>query len=119
MNGSGFLKAGIVFGAPATREPSRPRFFSRARPRPRPQPTLAPAGSCAFGCVPCRWPNEAATGSPSVGLILGGERPTIAGHSSARLRDYAEDICRSGLPGLRELHDRALRAQLDGYVSRI
>ena len=55
----------------------------------------------------------------SLGMILRGERPTIVGHSSARLQDYAEDICRSGLPGLRDLHDRALRAQLDGYLNRI
>jgi len=35
------------------------------------------------------------------------------------LERYAEEICNSGFPGLRGLSERALRAQLDGYLERI
>jgi hypothetical protein len=57
----------------------------------------------------------------SLGALLrgGAKRPRISGQSSLRLRDYAVEICASGFPGLRALGDRALRAQLDGYVNRI
>jgi hypothetical protein len=35
------------------------------------------------------------------------------------LADYAREIVTSGFPGLRHLTGRALRAQLDGYITRI
>jgi len=55
----------------------------------------------------------------SLGHLLGGDRPPIEGSTSVGLEIYASEICRSGLPGLRTLSGRALRAQLDGYLERI
>lgn len=55
----------------------------------------------------------------SVSHLLGGDRPPLDGSTSVGLATYASEICRSGLPGLRGLTGRALRAQLDGYLERI
>jgi predicted AAA+ superfamily ATPase len=59
--------------------------------------------------------------APSVSLraLLTGTKPTVAGHTEHRLEDYAKEIVTSGFPGLRGLGERALRAQLDGYLTRI
>lgn len=64
---------------------------------------------------------ERGIGSPTVSLrrLLGGGRPLLEGSTSVELETYASEICRSGLPGVRGLTDRALRAQLDGYLDRI
>ena len=55
----------------------------------------------------------------SLAELLSGTRPAIAGRTSWRLDDYVSEVVRSGLPGLRRLSGRALRAQLDGYLLRI
>ena len=55
----------------------------------------------------------------SLAALLGGGRPAIEGTSSIALRDYVEEIVRSGFPGLRTLSGRALRTQLEGYLTRI
>ena len=59
--------------------------------------------------------------SPGVSLkdLLEGTRPEVTGRTSVRLDDYVDEIVRSGFPGMRAYHGRALRAQLDGYVDRI
>lgn len=59
--------------------------------------------------------------APSVSLaaLLAGGRPGIAGTSGVSLRDYVDEIVQSGFPGLRRLSGRALRTQLDGYLTRI
>jgi predicted AAA+ superfamily ATPase len=59
--------------------------------------------------------------APTVSLreLLRGGREAVAGRTSMRLQDYVEEILRSGLPGLRGLSGRALRAQLDGYLDRV
>jgi predicted AAA+ superfamily ATPase len=58
---------------------------------------------------------------PTVSLrrLLEGTRPAIDGFSTLQLEDYAREIVASGFPGIRELGDRARRAQLDGYLRRI
>jgi uncharacterized protein len=50
-------------------------------------------------------------------LLTGGGG--VAGRTPLSLPDYTDEIVRSGFPGLRHLRGRALRAQLDGYVSLI
>lgn len=55
----------------------------------------------------------------SIRDLLLGARPDVAGRTEVRLVDYVDEIVRSGLPGLRRYRGRALRAQLDGYLSRI
>jgi predicted AAA+ superfamily ATPase len=57
--------------------------------------------------------------SVSVTELLRGERPAIAGQSGLTLEDYADQILRSGFPGLRGMPERAVRAQLDAYLGRI
>lgn len=64
---------------------------------------------------------ERGIAEPSVSLreLLTGRRPALSCSTTVGLATYAEEICRSGLPGLRPLTGRALRAQLDGYLERI
>ena len=58
---------------------------------------------------------------PTVRLadLLTGSKPPVSGTSTLSLIDYAREIISSGFPGMRELRDRALVAQLDGYLQRI
>ena len=58
---------------------------------------------------------------PSVSLadLLRGDRPSVDGTSPVSLPDYAEEIVKSGFPAVRTLSARNVRAQLDGYLSRI
>lgn len=64
---------------------------------------------------------ERRVGEPTVSLrgLLGGRRGPVEGSTPVTLDRYAEEICRSGYPGLRGLTERALRAQLDGYLDRV
>lgn len=65
---------------------------------------------------------ERAVAEPTVSVreLLSGARPPIAGETDVHLEQYVAEILRSGFPGLRALDDeRALRAQLDGYIERI
>jgi predicted AAA+ superfamily ATPase len=64
---------------------------------------------------------ERGVASPTVSLreLLSGSRPAISGRTSVRIADYVDEILASGLPGLRHLSGRALRAQLDSYLARI
>lgn len=58
---------------------------------------------------------------PSVSLrtLLSGAKPAVSGKTDVSLADYTREIVGSGFPGLRHLTGRPLRAQLDGYLSRI
>lgn len=64
---------------------------------------------------------ERGVGKPSVSLrgLLSGRGSPLKGATTIGLERYAEEICRSGFPGIRSLTDRALRAQLDGYLDRV
>jgi predicted AAA+ superfamily ATPase len=59
------------------------------------------------------------TPTVSLAALLAGGRPAVAGTSGAGLREYVEEILRSGFPGLRHLSGRPPRTQLDGYAARI
>ncbi|HXS46529.1 MAG TPA: ATP-binding protein [Solirubrobacterales bacterium] len=58
-------------------------------------------------------------GSVSLSELLEGRRPSLSGETDMALKDYTEEIVASGFPGLRDLSGRALRTQLDGYLTRI
>ena len=64
---------------------------------------------------------ERGVGVPTVSLaaLLDGSRPTLDGETDAGLDEYAYEIVASGFPGLRGIADRAVRAQLDGYIERV
>ncbi|HSW30212.1 MAG TPA: DUF4143 domain-containing protein [Longimicrobiales bacterium] len=55
----------------------------------------------------------------SLGRMLGAPGAPIRGETPIDLETYAEEIVRSGFPGMRALTGRALRTQLDGYIDRI
>ncbi|HET6381262.1 MAG TPA: DUF4143 domain-containing protein [candidate division Zixibacteria bacterium] len=64
---------------------------------------------------------ERGVGPPTVSLrtLLSGRRPAVEGQTGVSLDDYAREIVQSGLPGLRGLPSRAIRAQLDGYIDQV
>lgn len=64
---------------------------------------------------------ERGVADPAVSLadLLTGRRRDVSGTTTVGLDEYAEEICRSGLPAIRSLPPRLRRAQLDGYVDRI
>lgn len=59
--------------------------------------------------------------TPTVRLseLLTGRIRAVDGHTDIDVRDYAEEILRSGFPGIRTLPPRLRRAQLDGYLDLI
>jgi hypothetical protein len=65
--------------------------------------------------------SERGIAAPTVSLaeLLTGSRPPISGSTNVRLAEYTAEIVRSGFPGIRYLRGRALRAQLDGYITRV
>ena len=58
---------------------------------------------------------------PTVSLraLLNGESHEIGGTSDIDVPAYADEILRSGFPGIRDLPARARQLQLDSYVTRI
>lgn len=64
---------------------------------------------------------ERGVGTPTVSLagLLQGGRPPISGKTNVGLETYVDEMLASGLPGLRGLTGRPLRAALDGYIDRI
>lgn len=58
---------------------------------------------------------------PTVSLreLLAGDQPDVSGRSPVSLSTYAEEILRSGFPGIRVLPERARNVQLDSYIARI
>jgi uncharacterized protein len=55
----------------------------------------------------------------SLGDLLTGNRDPVGGVTNLTVRDYTDEIVRSGFPGLQRFSGRALRTQLDGYIDRI
>lgn len=51
------------------------------------------------------------------GLFAGNAR--VDGESALTLEDYVDEILASGFPGIRDLPERARRAQLDGYLANV
>jgi predicted AAA+ superfamily ATPase len=63
-----------------------------------------------------RWPGEATV---SLAELLTGGGQAVDGHTTRGLEDYADEIVRSGFPGIRGFEGRARRAEIDGYLHRI
>ncbi|MCL2423066.1 MAG: DUF4143 domain-containing protein [Micrococcales bacterium] len=60
-----------------------------------------------------------ATPTVSLGALLDGTLTQVEGSSPVGIDDYAAEILRSGLPGLRGRSWRATRRELDGYLANI
>lgn len=58
---------------------------------------------------------------PSVSFaeLLTGTRTPVDGQTQLGVREYAEEIVRSGLPGLRRLKPAARTVELDSYLTRV
>lgn len=65
--------------------------------------------------------SERGLAQPTVSLreLLQGRRPDVGGRSAIDVPAYADEILRSGFPGIRELPDRPRQIQLDSYIARI
>lgn len=63
---------------------------------------------------------ERGVAQPTVSLqdLLVGDRRPLKGVTIVSLADYTREIVASGFPGFRHLQGRALRTQLDSYLSR-
>lgn len=97
------------------------QFLLTGSAQPQEQPAHSGAGRIVTVRMRPMTLAERGVGVPSVSLaaLLGGARPEITGETNLTLDDYVEEILNSGFPGLRDLHGRALRASLDGYIDRI
>ena len=88
-------------------------------------PSTAPSHSGAGRIVTLRMRPmtlaERGIGEPTVSLsrLLRGDHARISGTTEVTLADYVREIVASGFPAIRKLPERALRRQLDGYLSRI
>jgi predicted AAA+ superfamily ATPase len=60
-----------------------------------------------------------ATPTVSLAELLRGERPELSGASSATAQDYAQEIVRGGLPGLRDVPARFRTLTWSGYLAEI
>lgn len=97
------------------------RFLLTGSALPRTPPTHSGAGRIVRIRMRPLSLAERGIDAPTVSLstLLTGTKPVIAGSTAIGLRDYTQEIVVSGFPGIRGLTDRALRAQLDGYIDRI
>ncbi|MGD8329526.1 MAG: DUF4143 domain-containing protein [Acidobacteriota bacterium] len=103
------------------RDPSPGQFLLTGSAAPTSPPTHTGAGRIVtLRMRPLTLPERGVTTpTVSLGVLLRGERPPLEGRSGMALADYATEIVASGFPGLRGRSERARRAQLDGYLSRI
>lgn len=62
---------------------------------------------------------QLATPTVSFECLMADEPAPIEGHSSVELTDYADEIVRSGFPGIRGRSGRQLNQALDGYIARV
>lgn len=102
-------------------DPRPGQFLLTGSSAPRNQPTHSGAGRIVTLRMRPMTLAERRVGSPTVSLsqLLSGERRPVSGETDVSLEAYADEIVASGFPGLRGLSGRALRAQLDGYLTRI
>jgi predicted AAA+ superfamily ATPase len=103
------------------RDPAPGRFLLTGSAAPIAAPTHSGAGRIVTLRMRPMSLAERGLGQPTVSLaaLLAGQLPAIGGDAEIELPEYAEEIVRSGFPGIRRQPPRARRAQLDGYLARI
>jgi uncharacterized protein len=95
-------------------------FLLTGSAAPDPLPTHSGAGRIvSLRMRPLSFIERVPGPTVSLGDLLTGSRPAIAGTSDLTLADYTEEILASGMPGIRRLSGRAQRLQLDGYLQRV
>lgn len=102
-------------------DPTPSRFLLTGSATPRDPGTHSGAGRIVRIQMRPLTLAERTTTRPSVSFasLLSGDKGAVTGSTQFSLQDYAKEICASGFPGLRNLPERAARAQLDGYLDRI
>jgi len=103
------------------RDSTPTRYLLAGSMAPTPAPTHSGAGRIVTLRMRPLALSERGLASPTVSLreLLSGSCPEISGATDVRLAEYTGEIIRSGFPGIRHLRGRALRAQLDGYLTRV
>jgi len=62
---------------------------------------------------------ELETPTVSFASLLSGAKPQVSGESDLTINDYAQEITRSGFPGIRAFSEQYQPLALDGYLDRI
>lgn len=109
------VRRAVDAGAPAG------SFLLTGSATPKDPPTHSGAGRIVRVRLRPMTLAERETDIPTVSLhdLLTGDRAAVTGRTQVRLDTYVDEILRSGLPGLRPLEGRLLRAQIDGYLTGI
>lgn len=109
------IRRAVDNGAPAG------RFLLTGSAAPQNTPTHSGAGRIVSVRMRPMSLSERAVTTPTVSLreLADGDRSDVGGETDLTLTDYVEEIVGSGFPGIRGRSDRAIRAQLDGYLLRI
>lgn len=109
------VRRAVDAGAPAG------SFLLTGSASPKDPPTHSGAGRIVRVRLRPMTLTERAIDTPSVSLrhLLAGNRAAVTGRTQVKLNTYVDEILQSGLPGLRSLSGRLLRAQIDGYLSGI
>lgn len=88
-------------------------------------PTEAPAHTGAGRIISVRMrplslaERGLAASTVSLSDLLTGNRPLLDGAAEVGVEQYADEIIRSGFPGIRQHPDRIRRGLLDGYIDQI
>ncbi len=102
-------------------DPRPGRFLLTGSTRPTEAPTHTGAGRIITLQMRPMSITERRLDTPTVGLaeMLAGNRPRLEGATPAGIEQYADEIVRSGFPGIRPHPDRVRRSLLDGYISQV
>jgi predicted AAA+ superfamily ATPase len=103
------------------RQPEAGRFLLTGSASPVTSPTHSGAGRIVRLRMRPMTLSERGLEQPTVSLrqLLSGDQAAISGQTELTLPVYADEIVKSGFPGIRKLPARARRAQLAGYLDRI
>lgn len=103
----------------ADRSPGQ--FLLTGSASPKDPPTHTGAGRIVSLRMRPMTLSERGVGIPSVSLggLLTGRKERLDGSTDVSADQYAHEILASGLPGLRGLPERIVRAELDSYVAHV
>ena len=102
-------------------DPAGSRFLLTGSAAPVDAPTHTGAGRIITVRMRPMSLAERGLDTPTVSLsaLLAGGRPGLEGATEAGVEQYAEEITRSGFPGMRVQSSRVRLGLLDGYIDRI